>query len=166
MPRSDGEDAVVVQSGPSGDQIPMRRIILGLKGKGWEWKISHRNGDPLDCRRENLVVRNPSETNGHARKRRSHQGQPCTSRFKGVSWSERSGKWFAQIQKEGERRKLGYFDDEIAAAEAYDEAAREWFGEHARPNFPDGIDAWLAGGEQSRAEKEAAGEAEPKREAA
>ena len=39
--------------------------------------------------------------------------------------------------------RLGTFHDEIATAQAYDEAARELFGEHARPNFPDGVDAWL-----------------------
>ena len=48
------------------------------------------------------------------------------------------------------RQRLGAFDDEIAAAEAYDEAARELFGEHARLNFPDGIDAWLEGEAQQR----------------
>jgi hypothetical protein len=150
MPRSDGEDAVVVVSAPAGEQIPMRQIILGLRRKGRQSKISHRNGNPLDCRRENLVVRNPSEVLGHARKRKTNGGKPCTSRFKGVCWIEKSGKWLAQIQKEGDHKRLGYFDDELAAAEAYDEAAREWFGEHARPNFPDGIDKWL--------EQEAAGQ--------
>jgi hypothetical protein len=39
--------------------------------------------------------------------------------------------------------RLGRFRDELAAAEAYDEAARELFGEYARLNFPDGVDAWL-----------------------
>ena len=39
---------------------------------------------------------------------------------------------------------MGHFDEEIAAAEARDEAARELFGEHARLNFPNGIDAALA----------------------
>jgi hypothetical protein len=32
---------------------------------------------------------------------------------------------------------LGRFADEIDAAEAYDEAARKFFGEHAWLNFPD-----------------------------
>ena len=41
------------------------------------------------------------------------------------------------------QRRLGSFHDEIAAAQAYDEAARDLFGEHARLNFPNGIDAWL-----------------------
>jgi hypothetical protein len=40
-------------------------------------------------------------------------------------------------------RYIGRFDDELAAAEAYDEAARDVFGEHAYLNFPDGIDGAL-----------------------
>ena len=142
MPRSDGEEAVVARSGPSGEQTPLRRIILGLKGR--QWNISHRNGDALDCRRANLIVRDRTHTNAHARKRKvGFDGRPPTSQFKGVCWIEKAGKWLAQIQKEGVHRRLGYFGDEIAAAEAYDEAARELFGEHARLNFPDGIDDWL-----------------------
>jgi hypothetical protein len=48
------------------------------------------------------------------------------------------------VKKDGVLRNLGGFRDEIAAAQAYDEAARELFGEHARLNFPDGVDARLA----------------------
>jgi hypothetical protein len=143
QPRSDGSDAMVVLSTRAGEQTPMRRIILGLKGQ--YWRISHANGDPLDCRRANLVVKTINEQLYGLRKcGTTHGGRPCTSRFKGVCWIEKRGKWYAQIQKEGERRRLGQFDDEIAAAEAYDEAARELFGEHAWLNFPDGVDARLA----------------------
>jgi hypothetical protein len=147
--RTDGEDAVVVRSAPSGEQVHLRRVILGLVEAGQRHNLSHRNGDPLDCRRANLVVRDPTEHLGHARKRRSVAGVPCTSRFKGVSRTAKKRKWWAQITHYGRTRRLGYFEDEIAAAQAYDEAARELFGEHARPNFPDGVDAWL--------EREAAG---------
>jgi hypothetical protein len=50
----------------------------------------------------------------------------------------------ASIEYQGKGRRLGTFTDELAAAAAYDEAARQWYGQHARLNFPDGIDAWLA----------------------
>jgi hypothetical protein len=76
--------------------------------------------------------------------RRTHLGQVPTSRFKGVSWRAGEGKWAANIMKDGVAYRLGQFDDEIAAAQAYDEAARELYGALAYQNFPDGVDAWLA----------------------
>ena len=45
------------------------------------------------------------------------------SRFKGVSWHKASNKWHAQIQKEGKRKYLGYYNDEEEAARKYDDAA-------------------------------------------
>jgi predicted site-specific integrase-resolvase len=116
------------------------RILLGVTEA--ELDVMHRNGDPLDCRRENLVVRTHSEKGAAARKRESVNGRPCTSGFKGVSWDKSKGKWVVQVKRDG-KRFLGRFDDELAAAQAYDEAARETWGEHARLNFPDGVDAWL-----------------------
>jgi hypothetical protein len=38
---------------------------------------------------------------------------------------------------------LGSFRDEIGAAQSYDEAARELFGEQVQLNFPDRVDTWL-----------------------
>jgi hypothetical protein len=52
-------------------------------------------------------------------------------------------RWYARIQLNGKTRSLGKYGDEVAAAVAYDEAASQWFGEHARLNFPDGVDAWI-----------------------
>jgi hypothetical protein len=66
-----------------------------------------------------------------------------TSRFKGVCWSQREERWLANIMKDGVPHRLGRFDDEIAAAQAYDEAARELYGPLAYQNFPDGVDARL-----------------------
>jgi hypothetical protein len=105
--------------------------------------VRHVNGDPLDCRRANLVVRTPKQRARNARKMKTHNGQPCTSGFKGVHWEARTKRWRASIKFEGRTIRLGRFGDELAAAQAYDEAAREWFGEYAWLNFPDGIDAYL-----------------------
>jgi len=73
----------------------------------------------------------------------TQKDRPCTSRYKGVCWEERTGRRVAQISVDGNHRRIGRLRDEIAAAEAYDEAARTAWGEHARLNFPDGIDAAL-----------------------
>jgi hypothetical protein len=60
-----------------------------------------------------------------------------TSKFKGVSRSGRH--WLACIKVHGVTRSLGYFDDEISAAKAYDAAARKHWGAAAYQNFPEAI---------------------------
>jgi hypothetical protein len=106
-------------------------------------RVSHLNDDPFDCRRDNLVVRTFQEQHFNCRKMRWRDGRKCTSKYKGVSWHANLGKWTVYITKDRQQRYLGVFRDEIAAAEKYDEAARQLFGEHARLNFPDGVDAAL-----------------------
>lgn len=114
----------------SGDAIEyMHRLILGAAAGRFG---DHRNGDGLDNRRSNLRAASHAENN---RNRVGLAG--ATSRFKGVSLDRKSGKWFACIKYERRTRSLGHYEDEIAAAQAYDTAAREHFGEFARPNFGD-----------------------------
>lgn len=119
--------------------LPLRRLVMGVTET--RANVRHRNEDPLDCRRENLAVRTVAERVRNKRKVRAVNGRPPTSRFKGVFWETWTGRWRATIRCGDVQRQLGRFDCELAAAEAYDEAARELFGEHARLNFPDGIDA-------------------------
>ncbi|MCP4590703.1 MAG: hypothetical protein GY842_08160 [bacterium] len=45
--------------------------------------------------------------------------------------------WEVAITVKGQRRQLGFFDDEIEAAKAYDQAARQHFGQYAYLNFPE-----------------------------
>ena len=58
------------------------------------------------------------------------------SRFKGVEYNRRRHKWYVRIRFHGQRIRVGYFADEVAAARAYDRAAVEFFGEFAYLNFP------------------------------
>jgi hypothetical protein len=125
----------------SGDTTRLRQVVVGVRGT--VMRVGHRNGDPLDCRRENLFVRNRQEQCRGSSKFKTKNGIPCSSRFKGVCFDKQTGRWRVGIIVDGKNRCLGRFRDEIAAAQTYDEAARELFGEHARLNFPDGIDAAL-----------------------
>jgi hypothetical protein len=131
-----------VQTMIPSENIRLHYVVMGITCDE-EWHLGHRNDDPLDCRKDNLVVRTLSDAGAHKRKSATFCGRPCTSRFKGVFREKRSGRWVATIKKDRVQRRLGSFRDEIAAAQAYDEAARELFGEHARLNFPEGVDAWL-----------------------
>lgn len=147
---------------PDGGQEALRLRLLGVETLAEATRSTHLNGDRLDFRRANLLLKDASEHIHGARKmRRTGQGQVPTSRFKGVCWKSGEGKWAANIMKDGVAHRLGRFDDEIAAAQAYDEAARELYGPLAYRNFPDGVDARL---EQEAADASVAtaeGETEP-----
>jgi hypothetical protein len=56
--------------------------------------------------------------------------------YKGVSWYPKLQKWIAQICKDYKKYNLGYFKEEYDAAQAYNFAAFEMFGEFARLNVP------------------------------
>lgn len=130
-------NGVVVQSGARDiARSQLKRFIMGLEGEGQTKRIVHANGNPLDCRRANLVVSTPEQSTRRGYKILQRSGRPTSSRFKGVCWHEREGRWQAQIRIDDVPRRLGMFDDEEDAAIAYDEAARKIWGAEARVNFP------------------------------
>jgi len=92
-------------------------------------QIDHKNGDGLDNRRDNIRPCDHRTNNRGLRRKASGS----SSRFRGVFFDK--GKWVAQIRVD-RARHLGYFTSEVLAAEAYDAAARKYFGEFASPNFP------------------------------
>jgi hypothetical protein len=93
--------------------------------------VDHRNNDGLDNRRENLRLATPSQNSCNSRRDKSN----TYSRFRGVSFSKRKQKWFAAIRANGRKLWLGYFNNELDAAKAYDNAARRYHKEFARLNF-------------------------------
>ena len=108
--------------------VRMHRAILDVpKGK----IVDHINHNGLDNRRANLRVATRRQNAWNKRKRRSK----CSSQYKGVMWLKKAGKWQARISCKGRSIVIGYFDDEKAAARAYDARAAELFGEYAAPNF-------------------------------
>ena len=66
-----------------------------------------------------------SEGQKQATKRRSlaHLPLSAKSKYRGVSWDQKSRKWVVQIRIEGKGNKLGTFEDEEEAARRYDDAA-------------------------------------------
>jgi hypothetical protein len=95
--------------------------------------VDHRNTNSLDNRRANLRLATPSQNCCNSRRDKSH----THSRFRGVSFNKRAGKWYSSIRFTGKRIWLGLFVNEIDAAKAYDNAAREYHKDFARLNFPE-----------------------------
>ena len=120
-----------------GRHVPLRRLIMGVDATdGREVNVQHRNGDPLDCTRANLVVRTSQQRSQTSRPIVAVRGVRTTSLYKGVCWSKAAKKWTATISTEGRSKYLGLFEREQDAALAYDRAARRLFGSHAYQNFP------------------------------
>ena len=94
--------------------------------------VDHRNSDGLDNRRTNLRLATHAENTQNSRKRKG-----TTSKYIGVSFDRKAGNWRSGIMFKKKAIWLGSFDDEIAAARVYDEAAKKYYGEFARLNFPE-----------------------------
>ncbi|OHB79921.1 MAG: hypothetical protein A2Z25_07735 [Planctomycetes bacterium RBG_16_55_9] len=93
--------------------------------------VDHIDGNRANARRSNLRVCNVAENQRNKRKKSN-----CLSRFKGVTYCRKTGKWKAGCRLKGQFYHLGYFDAEVEAARAYDYAAVKYFGEFARVNLP------------------------------
>jgi hypothetical protein len=74
----------------------------------------------------NLRVASPKQNQGNSKMPRHN-----TSGLKGVSWSKKSGKWAAQINRGNKKVWLGVYEDKNDAHQAYMKAAVEHFGEFA-----------------------------------
>jgi hypothetical protein len=93
----------------------------------------HINHNGLDNRKANVRPATRAQNNRHTRRIR----KTGSSRYKGVSWYSREKRWVAKICTDGKTTTIGYFQDELAAAKAYDQAAKKYHGEFAGLNFPD-----------------------------
>lgn len=102
---------------------------MGRKLKAGEL-IAFRNRNRLDMRRENVAV-----VSAAVRSRYSAPQRGKSSKYKGVSWQEGRGKWYAQIKIDGRSRNLGRYDKEEDAAMAYDKAVTSLGIDIAYTNF-------------------------------
>ena len=111
-------------------KIYMHREVIGDIPDGKE--VDHINGNGLDNRKCNLRFCSHKENCQASRKRAK-----AASKYKGLSWDRHGNNWRARIMNlTGQRLELGRFESELDAANAYDKAALELFGEFAQLNFP------------------------------
>ena len=109
--------------------LTMHRVIMNPPR---HMIVDHINRNPLDNRRANLRLSTPQQNSWNRSCPRNSKG----SKYTGVSLDRDGQKWRVRIVIDGESRFLGYYDDEKAAAMAFDKAAWKHRGQFAFLNFP------------------------------
>lgn len=107
--------------------ICMHREILGVLPGLF---VDHIDGDGLNNQKSNLRICTHRCNTANQRKSKNK-----SSIFKGVTWHKATKKWASQIKKDYHLFHLGLFNNEVEAAKAYDEKAKELFGDFAKTNF-------------------------------
>lgn len=133
--RSDGVGFYVIRNAPrnradrtAGFEFYLHRAVLKPPNGV---HVDHKNGDGLDCRRENLRFASYAQNAMNVRRRCA---AASSSGFKGVRCAT-GGRWKAYIKINGKQIHLGVFDSKEDAAAAYDSMAVELFGEFASLNL-------------------------------
>lgn len=108
----------------------MHHCIIGKPDIGFD--VDHIDGNKLNNQKTNLrfCTRSQNTANRGANKNNK-------SGYKGVSWNKNTCKWRATIVINAKQNHLGLFNTKEQAAEAYNVAAKQLFGEFALLNVID-----------------------------
>jgi len=124
----DYDDAFYARARIKDKKIFMHRFIMGVTDS--KIHVDHINHNTLDNRKENLRVCNHFQ-NGRNRKISKNN----TTGYKGVvCFSYNKTKFIAQIKYQNKQKRIGKFNTAKEAAIAYNEKAKELFGEFAYLN--------------------------------
>jgi len=120
--------------------VRMHRVVLNCPEDKF---VDHINHNGLDNRRANLRACTMQQNIWNKRKQRGNY----SSKYKGVSWNKSEGKWIVRITCKGKQIFVGYYDNEKEAAKAYDDKAKELFGEYAALNLKENIESPISRGQ-------------------
>lgn len=101
----------------------MHRVIMGAKDGEI---VDHQDRNGLNNQEYNLRKCTHSQNMANRKSAKN-----SSSKYLGVTWNKALRKWKATVQD----KYLGYYAVEEDAARAYDEKAKELFGEFANLNF-------------------------------
>lgn len=110
----------------SGKMIRMHRLVVDCPDN---MVVDHINGNPLDARKANLRICTQKQNSCN---RAAYSTN--TTGYKGVSFSKQHQSYRATIMVDGKQKSLGLYDCPIAAAQAYNDAAKELHKEYALLN--------------------------------
>ena len=100
--------------------------------------IDHHDQDSTNDQITNLRPKTSSQNRDNTSKRNG-----CSSRYKGVSWHKKTGKWLSKLRMDNQNYHAGRFDDELQAAKEYDmlywRVKRSTLG----MNFPELLEEYL-----------------------
>lgn len=119
-------------------QVRMHRVILGLTMDDGIC-IDHINGNGWDNRRENLRIATPMlNARNVVRKRTDNKsGYRGVYLYRNKNWDTHGKEiWKTQININGKRISVGYFNSPVLAAIAYDNAVIKHWGTGFPLNFP------------------------------
>lgn len=111
----------------------VRQMTLGkflMKPSKGKQVYPRRFNEGLDYRKDNLIVCTLKERQRLLPKKRTK----TSSKYRGVSYLKSKSRWRAGIEVNGKTINLGNFKGEDAAAQAYNKAARKYFGTLAYQN--------------------------------
>ena len=117
-------------------------VVFGLSGKQYRahrigWLLHHGDWpagdiDHIDLDKTNNRIANLRECNDEQNQWNTKR-EAGASRYKGVDWHAKTGRWRARIRVgSGKRVELGYFATQELAAEAYAAAAEKYHGQFMR----------------------------------
>jgi hypothetical protein len=104
----------------------MHRCIMQRRYGKFRGIVDHKNRKPLDNRRGNLRFATHPQNHANTEAPRNNK-----TGHKGVSLDSRTGLYFADLQFNGKRYRLGRFPTIEAASNAYRRLARHLAGEFA-----------------------------------
>jgi hypothetical protein len=109
----------------------MHNLIIGNTDM-----IDHIDNNGLNNCRNNLRLCTARQNTVNSQKMSSHT-RKLKSEYKGIAFVKRSkiNPWKTVICVNGKRMHIGCYSTEQEAARAYDEAAKQYFGEFAKVNF-------------------------------
>lgn len=107
--------------------VYIHRVIMNTPD---DLDTDHRDGNKLNNQRNNLRVCQTIQNAANSQRRHDN-----TSGYKGVR--KNGNRWRAELEIKGAIVFSKTFSTSKEAARAYDEAAKKYFGEFARLNFPE-----------------------------